>query len=152
MSKNTLNLQQLNSKMLSMNALRNMTAPGAGWVNAVRLAIGMSMRQLANRLSITRQSVLDIERREKSGSITLKSLKDVANALDMEFVYGFVPKGGTMERLIEKKAREKATEIVMRASNTMKLENQENSRQRIEKAIEERTEELINTMPKILWE
>ncbi len=138
--------------MLSIRLLHNMAAPAAGWVNAVRLAIGMSMRQLGNKLSITRQSVLDIERREKSGSITLKVLKDVANALDMEFVYGFVPKGGTMDALIKSKAREKATEIVMRASNTMKLENQENSRKRIEKAIKERTEKLIHEMPKILWE
>jgi hypothetical protein len=34
----------------------------------------------------------------------------------------------------------------------MKLEDQANSRKRIEKAIKERTSEIINKTPKILWD
>jgi predicted DNA-binding mobile mystery protein A len=112
----------------------------------------MSMQQLGNKLSITKQGVMDIEKREKEGSITIKSLKELGRALDMELVYGFVPNDGTLEALIEKRARELATKIVLRTSNTMRLENQGNSDQRIELAINERTEEIKNEMPKILWD
>jgi hypothetical protein len=50
------------------------------------------------------------------------------------------------------RALEMATKIVQRTSNTMKLEDQENSKERIEKAIKERAAEIINKTPKILWD
>lgn len=129
-----------------------MIPPPTGWIKAIRTALGISMRQLGNRLSITKQSVQDIEKREQEGSITLKALKEAAKALDMQLVYGFVPNDGTLEALIDRKAKELATQIVSRTSNTMKLEDQENSKQRIEKAIEERAIVLKNEMPKSLWD
>ncbi|HRE95931.1 MAG TPA: XRE family transcriptional regulator, partial [Flavobacteriales bacterium] len=107
---------------------------------------------LGNKLSVTKQGVLDIERREQEGSITIKSLKEVAHALDMELVYGFVPKDGSLDALIEKRAEELAKKIVMRTANTMKLEEQSNSKKRIATAIRERTSEIIRTMPKMLWD
>lgn len=112
----------------------------------------MSLQQLAHKLSITKQSVQEIEKREKEGNITLKTLKDAANALDMQLVYGLVPKDSTLDALIERKAKELAIQIVSRTSNTMKLEDQENSKDRIKKAIEERTILLKNEMPKMLWD
>jgi hypothetical protein len=54
--------------------------------------------------------------------------------------------------MIEKRATELATKIVLRTSNTMNLEDQGNTNQRIEKAIEERAAEIKNEMPKILWD
>ena len=152
MGKKSLQLQQLNQKMAGFAILNEVPQPSTGWIKAIRVAIGMSMQQLGNKLSITKQGVLDIEKREKEGSITIKSLKELGRALDMELVYGFVPNDGTLEGLIEKRARELATKIVLRTSNTMRLENQGNSDKRIELAINERTEEIKNEMPKILWD
>jgi len=114
--------------------------------------LGMSLLQLGNRLSVTKQSVRDMERREQEGSITIKALREAAKALDMQLVYGLVPVDGSMEKLIERKAKELATEIVMRTSNSMRLEDQENNLERIQKAIEERTSLLKNEMPKSLWD
>jgi len=152
MGKQTLLLQQLNNKMLNFSILKQIPSPPTGWVKAIRLALGMSMQQLGNKLAITKQGILDIEKREKEGSITLKSLKELAKALDMELVYGFVPKDGSLDALIERKATELATKIVLRTSNTMKLEEQGNSEERIEKAILERAKEIKINMPKILWD
>lgn len=152
MIKNTLLLQQLNSKMLSVAPLQKQVAPPTGWIKALRFALGMSSRQLGNKLSITRQGALDMERREKDGSITLNTLRQTADALDMHLVYGFVPKDGSLDAWIERKARELATAIVMRASQTMKLEDQENSGIRIQKAIEEKASAFKNELPKILWD
>lgn len=152
MGKKTLQLQQLNSKMLSFASLKQVAIPPTGWIKAIRTAIGMSMQQLGNKLSVSKQGILDMEKREKDGSITIKSLKEIARALDMQMVYGFVPNDGSLEALIEKRALELATKIVMRTSNTMKLEDQGNTNKRIEKAIEERAESIKSKMPKILWD
>ncbi|MFT3681253.1 MAG: mobile mystery protein A [Ferruginibacter sp.] len=152
MAKKSLQIQQLNDKMLAYSSLQKIAPPPTGWIKAVRTAIGMSLQQLSSRLSITRQSVQEMEQREKDGSLTIKSLRETAAALDMHLVYGFVPKDGSLDALIERKAKELAKQIVLRTSNTMKLEDQENSKARIEKAIEERATEIKNEMPKTLWD
>ncbi|MGB4776476.1 MAG: mobile mystery protein A [Daejeonella sp.] len=152
MSKESLQIQQLNAKMLSFASLKKVAMPPTGWIKAIRSAIGMSMQQLGSKLSITKQSVQDIEKREKEGSISIKSLREAARALDMQLVYGFIPNDGSLELLIERKAKELATKIVLRTSNTMKLEDQENTKLRIEKAIQERATSIKNEMPKILWD
>lgn len=152
MSRKNLQIQQISSKLSAFSATKNIATPPTGWIKAVRTAIGMSMQQLGAKLSITKQSVQDIEKREQEGSITLKSLREAANAMDMDLVYGLVPKDGSLDQLIDRKARELATKIVMRTSTTMKLEDQENSKTRIKNAIEERALSIKNDMPKILWD
>ena len=150
-AKKFLQIQQLDNKILSYSSLQKVAVPPIGWIKAIRSALGMSMLQLGNRLSITKQSVQNIEKREQEGSITLKAMKETAKALDMQFVYGFIPNDGSLEALIDRKAKELATQIVLRTSNTMKLEDQENSKKRIEKAIAERAFTIKNEMPKSLW-
>lgn len=152
MNKKKLQIEQLDRKLSGFSTAQQVTAPTTGWLKAVRVSLGMTLQQMANRLSITRQSAQEIERREQEGSITLKSLRETANALDMQLVYGLVPKDGSIENLIDRKARELATRIVSRTSNSMKLENQENTRERIEKAIEERATYLKLELPKMLWD
>lgn len=93
-----------------------------------------------------------MEEREKEGAITLKSLREVAKALDMKVVYALVPTKGSVEEMIDQKAKELAIKIVMRTSTSMMLENQENSADRIKKAIEERAEELKTENLKLLWD
>jgi len=152
MGKKTLQLQQLNNKMLRLASLKEEVVPSTGWIKAIRTSLGMSMQQLGNKLNISKQGVLDIERREKDGSISIKSLREVALVMDMKLVYGFIPLDGTLDALIEKKAKELAKQIVMRTAHTMQLEDQANSNERIETAIKERTAAIQNEMPKILWD
>jgi len=152
MGKKSLQFQQLDRKMADYATLKQVAIPPTGWIKAIRTTLGMSMQQLGNKLSVSKQGVSDMENREKDGSITIKALKEIARALDMQLVYGFVPNDGSLDSLIEKRAIELATEIVQRTSNTMKLEDQGNSQERIEKAIKERAEEIKNEMPKMLWD
>ena len=144
-------LRQLDKKLQDAQPLKD-SIPPDGWIRVIRKTLNMSLRQLGNKMSITPQSVRDIENREVKGTLTLKTLKDAAEALDMKFVYGFIPKDGSLEKMIERKAHEMADKIVMRTSTTMKLEDQENSDKRIKQAIEELTEELKKEMPKSLWD
>ena len=152
MRNNKLQFQQLNEKMLQLSGMQHVIVPPIGWIKAIRNGIGMSMEQLGKKLSITKQGVMDIEKREKEGAITIKSMQEIAKAIDMQFVYGFVPVAGSLDQMIEMRALEIAKTIVQRTSTTMKLEDQVNSKERIEKAIKERAAEIINKTPKILWD
>ena len=152
MRNNKLQFQQLNQKMDQLSGLQHVIVPPIGWIKAIRNGIGMSMEQLGKKLSITKQGVMDIEKREKEGAITIKSMKEIAKAIDMQFFYGFVPNAGSLEQMIEMRALEIAIKIVQRTSTTMKLEDQVNSKERIEKAIKERAAEIIYKTPKILWD
>ena len=152
MAKKSLQLQQLNDKMLRFASLRRVGVPPTGWIKAIRTALGMSMQQLGNKLSVTAQGIRDIENREKEGAITIKALRDIGKALDMTLVYGLVPNDDSLDALIERRAVQLANQIVMRTSNTMKLEDQENSKKRIEKAIKERAAIIKDEMPGILWD
>ena len=152
MRNDKLQFQQLNEKMDKLTVLQQLIMPPNGWIKAIRNGIGMSMEQLGKKLSITKQAVMDIEKREKKGAITIKSMQEIAKVIDMKFVYGFVPNAGSLEQMIETRSLEIATKIVQRTSTTMKLEDQVNSKERIEKAIKERAAEIINKTPKILWD
>ena len=122
MNKRNLLLQQLSKKMALYIVLKQAPTPPTGWIRAIRTALNMSLEQLGKKMSIRRQSVNKLEQREKDGTISVKSLKEAAKALDMHFVYGFVPKDGSLEALIERKANEIAKKIVLRTSNSMKLQ------------------------------
>jgi len=152
MNKINLQIEQLESKIKAFAPASKITIPPTGWIKAVRLTLGMTLQQLAIKMNITKQSVREMELREPNNAVSLKSLREAANALEMEFVYGFVPKDGTLEALIERKAKELALKIVSRTSHSMSLEDQENSKERLKKAIEERTEQLKQNKPKILWD
>lgn len=152
MNKQRLLIDQVEAKIKPFVSLEQIVPPPTGWIKAIRMALGISLQQLGDRLSISKQSASEIEKREQEGNITLRSLRDTAQALDMKLVYGLVPNDGSLDALIERKARELAIKIVSRTSNTMRLEDQENTEERIKKAIEQRTDELIRELPKVLWD
>lgn len=144
--------EQLDNKIVKFSILENVVIPSQGWIYSIRQGINMSLRQLGQRMSITPQSVKEIEEREKNGTISIKILKQAAAALNMKFVYGFIPSEKTLEGMIERKAEELARSIVERTSIQMGLEDQRNSPERINKAIKEKAAELKNDMPKMLWD
>ncbi len=152
MNKNRLILNQLDMKILRYSALGEVTVPPKGWIYSIRKALNMSLRQLGERMSITAQSVREIEERERIGGVSLKVLKQVGEALNMKLVYGFIPAAETLEKMIEIKAFEVAEEIVQRTSITMDLEDQKNSEQRIGQAIQEKAAEIKAKLPKYLWD
>jgi predicted DNA-binding mobile mystery protein A len=90
--------------------------------------------------------------REKNKTITLKSLEDAARALDMQFIYGFIPNKKNLAKMIEDRADKIAQDVVLKTAKTMQLESQANSKSRIKKAIKERKKEIIDNMPRYLWD
>lgn len=150
--KQKLILVHMDKKIQPYVHLIGMTAPDNGWAHSARKALNMSLRQLGKKMSVTPQSIKALEEREKKGTISINSLKDLAKSMDMQLVYALVPNDGSLDELINKKAMEIAKEIVNRTSQNMKLEDQENSAERINDAFEEKKNELKNEMPKFLWD
>jgi predicted DNA-binding mobile mystery protein A len=152
MKKQKLIMEQMDAKILQLKKVENLVIPSSGWVYSIRQALGMSMRQLGNRMGITPQSVKEIEEREQNETISIKVLRQFGRSLDLKLIYGFIPKSGSLEEIIEKRAYELAKDIVYRTSVTMKLEDQENNPKRIQKAIREKSHEIKLEMPKYLWD
>lgn len=151
-SKRLLLIEQLDMKLSCFKEVKEVGLPSVGWVKSIRTVLKMSLRQLGNKMKVTPQNIAVLEKREANGTITVNSLKEIALALDMRFVYGFVSNKGSIEEMIELRAKEIAKEIVGRTHVTMTLEDQQNSNERIEKAIRQKTEEIKYEMPKYLWD
>jgi predicted DNA-binding mobile mystery protein A len=145
-------MEQLDRKLRDLRPLADVIVPERGWLHSIRTALGMSLRQLGERLELTAQSVREIEEREANGSITLRSLRQAANALDLDLVYVLLPREDSLGEAVDKRAEQVARSIVTRTSASMELESQEVSSERIEKAIRSKAEELIRSMPRYLWD
>jgi predicted DNA-binding mobile mystery protein A len=152
MEKQKLILEQIDRKIALLKKVEDLIIPASGWVNAIRTALGMSLRQTGNKMGITPQSVKEIEEREKHGTVSLNVLKQFGKSLDLKLVYGFIPEQESLSQMIERRALYLANEIVSRASVSMKLEDQENNPARIKKAIIEKAIEIKLEMPKYLWD
>lgn len=145
-------IRQLDTRFARFTFPSDFQRPTKGWIYTVRTTLKMSLRQLSTRLKKSLQSVREMELREESGSITIKGLKEAADALNMDLVYFFLPRNQSIEKMIEDRALELATQIVNRSAHTMKLEDQAISPERLQEAILERAEQIKNDMPRYLWD
>lgn len=123
-----------------------------GWIQATRLALGMSLRQLAHRIGISASALTNFEKREQAEAVTLATLKKAANAMNMELVYYFKPKSGSLKNTISIQAKKKAQEILNQSNQTMRLENQETDHVSQSQELERLTRELAENIPKSLWD
>ena len=97
--------------------------PENGWIRTVRQALGMSSKDLAERMGVHSSRVPRIESDETKDSVTLSSLERAAQAMDCRLVYQFVP-NGSFEEIVRRRARELARHRVSKTSRTMALEDQ----------------------------
>ena len=151
-SKQRLMLEQTERKLKPFLAVGHLKPPPKGWIHTVRTSLNISLRHLSNRLGMTIPSVRESELREQNGTISLQSLKDIAQAMDMHLVYALVPNETTLSDMIDKKAEEKARQIVDRTNITMDLEKQGLQQDRLLAIVLEKKDELKNEMPKLLWD
>ena len=151
-NKRKLLIEQLDQKLQPFSESGKVLVPERGWINTIRTTLNMTMAQLGAKLNITRQGVKRIEESEANRTITLNSLKDVANAMDLTLVYALVPKNGTINDLIQVKAEKLARRIVLRTNQNMKLEDQEIGDEKIAKTIKELADEIKREMRKSLWD
>jgi predicted DNA-binding mobile mystery protein A len=136
--------RQLRSKQLdrALAPLRsaNVPRPPKGWIRAIREALGVSSRELAERMHTNRSLVVQQEKAEADDRITLKSLRAFANALDCDLVYAFVPRADNLQELVDARARVAAKANVQGVEHSMALENQASGN--LEQAIEAEAQRL----------
>ncbi|MDA1081676.1 MAG: hypothetical protein O2973_08360 [Gemmatimonadetes bacterium] len=108
------------------------------------------MRQLGLRLKMSAQSVLDLEAREGSETISLAKLRQAAEALSCELYVVFVPKP-SLEETVRRQAAVKAREERNRLVHTMRLEAQDAG---IESVLDEKTsaERWLSEHARRLWD
>lgn len=146
-----LQVELLDQKLQAFQPLQEESLPAIGWIRFVRQSIGMSLRQLGERMGIKPQSVSDIELREADGKVTLATLREAAEALDMRVVYAFVPKQGTMSEMVRRQARKLAEDAVARTSISMSLEEQSVPREELLREVDYLVEELMRKNTRTFW-
>lgn len=125
-----------------------LSEPDAGWVSALRNALGMTQADLARRMDVSQQAVAQLEKREAGGSATLKALEGAAHALGGELVYAIVPRRPISD-VLERRALELAARMTGSVRHSMRLEDQEP-----DSDLDERTRELAKELlasPRRLW-
>jgi predicted DNA-binding mobile mystery protein A len=92
--------------------------PKGGWLRAIRGALGMTTRQVARSVGVSQAAVVDAERSEAKGDITLKTLGRYADALGCDVFYALVPRQ-SLTQTVETQALQVAEATVARTREAM---------------------------------
>lgn len=89
---NTPDVATMNRLMQGLSDIRGIPRPKIGWLRLCREHARLSAGEVARKMGISRHLPLQFERNEVTDSITLKSLRSMADAMGYDFVYGMIPK------------------------------------------------------------
>jgi predicted DNA-binding mobile mystery protein A len=151
MKSRLLALKQLDRQLKPWLQIRANFQPRQGWVSRIRKALGMTLPQLAQRLGVTRSRVVKIQQAEISNALTLRTLKETANALGCDFVYALVPRK-PLQVLIRDQAEKVARQKLQRVSHSMALEDQLVPALQQKEQLEELINDLLSGSRRQLWE
>ena len=143
-SKNRIIREQLTDSLKPFFGAAKVERPYTGWIRAIRNALGMSMAALADRIGVHRSRIAKIEQDEIEGSLTIKTMQKVADGLDCEFVYGFVPRDG-LENTVNKQVLLKASEEFEKLRQTMSLEAQDIPNSQREKLLNQMVSKILES-------
>lgn len=124
--------------------------PDGGWLRAIRQALRMTTRQLARGVGVSQAAVVDAERTEAKGDITLATLRRYAAALGCELTYTLIPKR-PLQRTVEDRAERVARECLLRLSPPVGQEGKQLSREELELAIAHLRRKLLDRKRPRLW-
>jgi predicted DNA-binding mobile mystery protein A len=111
----------------------------------------MTGAQLGKRLGVVRQRVARIEKDELLGNVTLKTMSQVAEAMNCSFVYWIVPKT-SLDEIVRNQARKVAEATLSQTSLAMTLEGQAISDQDKAELIDGTVDTILNDSTMPLWE
>ena len=127
--------------------------PPAGWLRAIREALGMTSGVVAERLGVTASGARKLEQAEAADAITLGTLRRVAEALDCDLQYALVPRRPLGEMRWQQALR-LAHQWQQRAGRTMALEAQSvaSPSATADERLEDMAEEILRTSGTRLWD
>ena len=125
--------------------------PAEGWIKRAREILFMKGEQLGDRVGLSKSSISQYEKKELSGSIQLKVMKNIAAAMGCKFVYAFVPEKD-FESIVQRQIDRAVQKQVKYINSQMALENQlpdNQAKARLEETIRE---QLLSDTTGIIWE
>ena len=124
--------------------------PKKGWLRFVRKGLGLTAIQLAQRVGSSQANITQAEKNEVKGSISLKTLAHIADAMNCKFVYCIVPKK-PIETILSERAKHIAKKRIQSINHSMILENQGLTRDQLENQEKDMIEDLLEGNLKHLW-
>ena len=144
-------IRHLDKRFSSWRPLAKVQRPPKGWLRAVRDALGMTTAQYAKRLGVSQPRIVELEKSEQSGTVTLNTLQRAAEALGCRLVYVLVP-----ERPIAEVVTERAALVAERQAKaveqTMRLEDQAVKDKGAARALREEAIQDLLKRPARLWD
>ena len=119
-------------------------------MRAIRESLGMSSAAFARRLGMTPAGVRKLESAEASDSITLASLRKLAQTLDCELQYALVPRTSLVQQ-VKDRAETVARERLRPIAHSMALEDQAVQGQQNKLQLELAIKDLIEGSRRELW-
>lgn len=143
--------EQLDKRLNELRHLTKATRPSRGWIRAVREALGMTTAQLARRMDVRQPRIVELEKAEASGNITMRSLERAAEALGCQVVYALIPRE-PLTTTLEQRALQVAERQLSSVEQTMRLEAQGVDDQAQRKRTLERLADDLLRRPARLWD
>ncbi len=144
-------IRHLDDRFATLRALSHGQRPPKGWIRAIRDALGMTTTQYAKRLGVSQPRIVELEKSEQSGGVTLNTLQRAAEALGCRLVYVLVPERPLAE-VVTKRAAEIAERQSQAVEQTMRLEDQAVEDNRAAQALREQAIEDLLKRPARLWD
>ena len=142
--------EQLDSKLSTLKGFTAQGLKSIGWIKTIREALGMTSTNLASRVGVNQSRIIHMEKAESDGNIKISTMEKIADALDMDFVYGFVPRT-SLNEMVRQQAKKIALHKMERLDNTMRLELQELSSEEKERALTDMIDRILIDGPKDFW-
>jgi predicted DNA-binding mobile mystery protein A len=150
MKKNShLRRDQLDRSFVRLKTL-SLKTPKKGWLKEIRESLGMSMKDLAERLGTIKQRIERIEKDEVASKVTLETMKKTADAMNCDFVYFILPKN-SLEEILKDQSLKAAEKILKQVGKTMALEAQSTSNISEKKMIESLAQEMLLKQDRKIW-
>lgn len=111
----------------------------------------MTDRQLAARMGVLPSRIPTIEKAEVTGGTTVRTLRQVAQAMNCAFVYAFVPIE-PLDDIVRKRAMQKARANISRLDHTMRLENQAVTTSDLDAEEQRAVDRIVSGSLRGLWE
>ncbi|MDF1759488.1 MAG: mobile mystery protein A [Coxiellaceae bacterium] len=147
------NIAQFDKKLSADSAaFSRLSMPRGGWIKAIRTTLGLTYKQLAKRVGVSRRRILMVEHAEVEQKLKLETLAKVADAMGCELHYVLVPKKGHgLLQQVEQRAMEKARQIVISSGQHMSLEDQFVDKE-IDDQVRILAQEILHKNLKGLWD
>lgn len=144
-------IRHLDKRLTALRPLVGGSRPPKGWLRAVRDALGMTTAQLAHRMGVTQPRIIELEKSEVTGNVTLHSLQRAAEALGCRVVYTLVP-DRPLADVVRNRAERLAEKQLAAVRHTMGLEDQAVKDKRANKELRDQFVEELLRRPARLWD